>query len=99
MKKNHNFSRQIKVVKSYLAYNRNNFTNFFAIKKINNFIHQIKVVNSYLAYNRNIFTKVMDSRTAFYSQVNAQAELQQLFDFTCTRTTLRTEQRGRRQHS
>ena len=28
MKKIHNFSRQIKVVNSYLAYNRNIFTNF-----------------------------------------------------------------------
>ena len=39
----HNFSRQIKVVNSYLAYNRNIFTNFLPWKKLTIFSRQIKV--------------------------------------------------------
>ena len=37
MKKNLNFSRQIKVVNSYLAPNRDILTNFFPPKKIRHF--------------------------------------------------------------
>ena len=43
MKKINNFSRQIKVVNSYLAYNRNIFTNFLPWKNLTIFSRQIKV--------------------------------------------------------
>ena len=43
MKKIKNFSRQIKVVNSYLAYNRNIFTNFWPWKKLTIFLVKSKL--------------------------------------------------------